>query len=159
MAAASVLPKLAVRSHKRSYLVFGAETKAHKDVLKALGLKWNGTLQGWILSKTKSKEFAEVIKLIVSVGGDPTVGADLSSATDDPPIDASDGPAFSVAKVSLELGSEMINSNGVKIQVAMMEKNNGVISIFIGTDKKKYINTQFGWLCIDDVNEIVMKQV
>lgn len=115
-------------------------------------MKWNGTLQGWILGRTKKAELAELTKLIVSLGETPAIGIDTSGDA----VSAAAAPVEDSSS-TIEMGVEMTNAKGIKIQVVMVEKNNGIVTSFIGSDKKKYITTQFGWLCLEDVNEIVMK--
>jgi len=46
----------------KSIIVKG-ETKHIKEKLKALGGRWNGTLQGWIFTKSREIEIAEFIKM------------------------------------------------------------------------------------------------
>lgn len=45
----------------KSFLVKG-DTKSIKDGLKALGGKWNGTLEGWVFAKSKEIEVADFVK-------------------------------------------------------------------------------------------------
>ncbi|RUX96070.1 MULTISPECIES: hypothetical protein [unclassified Mesorhizobium] len=45
----------------RSFVVKG-DTKPLKEGLKDIGGRWNGTLQGWVFSKTKEIEVAEYLK-------------------------------------------------------------------------------------------------
>jgi hypothetical protein len=139
-------PKLAIRKHKRAYLVYGTDTEAHKAVLKSLGLRWNPTLRGWIFGQSDKTKLEEVTKLIESVGGNPNINSDISEED-------------VVHTDSIELGAEMINVKGAKIKVMMMEKNDGKVSFFIGSDGKKYLNTKFGWLNLEDINEIAMKPI
>ena len=47
---------ITISNYKKSLLVTGP-TKDHKEFFKEFGLKWNGTLSGWVLSPKKEEEF------------------------------------------------------------------------------------------------------
>jgi len=48
-------------NHKKAILVKG-ETKEYKTLLKLVGGKWNGTLQGWIIPNSKKESLLSVLK-------------------------------------------------------------------------------------------------
>ena len=132
-------PTLSIRAHKWSYLVYGSETKTHRDKFKALGLHWNPTLQGWILNKTKLDDLEKVKQIIIDAGGSSEIREDPTCALD------------------LEMGSQMTNTKGETITVMMLERSGGVAKRFIGNDKKTYDLTTYGWLCLEDLTSMVMR--
>lgn len=62
-------PSVTVYLYKRSYLVIGPGTFPLKDKFKEAGLKWNGTLDGWIVGKTVKGKVDAMLGLVEQATG------------------------------------------------------------------------------------------
>jgi len=74
---------------ERSFVLFGEDTKTHKDLLKSLGGRWNGGLRnsitgerfgGWVFSNNRLNNVSEILENYITAKVEPSINSDIPSA-------------------------------------------------------------------------------